>query len=64
MIILDKGVLIGLLDDTDPHHEATIELLDRHSAVLGVADGQAVLFQDAREGEDVAYVVVHDQKGL
>jgi predicted nucleic acid-binding protein len=44
VIILDANVLIGFLDDSDPHHEVTIELLDRHyvegfgSSVLTVAE--------------------------
>lgn len=29
MIVLDAGVLIGLLDDRDAHHRAAVELLDR-----------------------------------
>lgn len=32
MIILDANVLIGFLDATDPHHAATLDLLERHFA--------------------------------
>jgi predicted nucleic acid-binding protein len=44
VIVLDANVLIGFLDDADPHHEATVELLDRQfvdgfaSSVLTVAE--------------------------
>ncbi len=44
MIILDANVLIGFLDGADPHHDASLDLLERHfvngfgSNVLTVAD--------------------------
>jgi predicted nucleic acid-binding protein len=44
VIILDANVLIGFLDATDPHHDASIDLLERHfvdgfgSNVLTVAE--------------------------
>lgn len=44
VIVLDANVLIGFLDDSDPHHEATVELIERHyvegfgSSVLTVAE--------------------------
>jgi predicted nucleic acid-binding protein len=44
VIVLDANILVGFLDDDDPHHEATIELLDRHlvegfgSSALTVAE--------------------------
>ena len=30
MIVLDANVVIGFLDADDPHHEASIDLLERH----------------------------------
>ena len=30
MIVLDANVVIGFLDANDPHHEASLELLERH----------------------------------
>lgn len=30
MIVLDANVVIGFLDGTDPHHEASLDLLERH----------------------------------
>ena len=44
VIILDANVLIGFLDATDPHHDASLDLLERHfvdgfgSNVLTVAE--------------------------
>lgn len=44
VIILDANVLIGFLDATDPHHAASMELLERHfvegfgASVLTVAE--------------------------
>lgn len=44
MIILDANVLIGFLDANDPHHVASLDLLERHfaegfgSSVLTVAE--------------------------
>jgi predicted nucleic acid-binding protein len=44
VIVLDANVLIGFLDKADPHHEATLELLERRiiggfaSSVLTVAE--------------------------
>ena len=44
MIILDANVLIGFLDATDPHHAASVNLLERRfvdgfgSSVLTVAE--------------------------
>ena len=44
MIVLDANVLIGFLDGTDPHHDASLDLLERHfvdgfgSNVLTVAE--------------------------
>lgn len=30
MIVLDANVVIGFLDANDPHHEASLDLLERH----------------------------------
>ena len=30
MIVLDANVVIGFLDADDPHHEASLDLLERH----------------------------------
>ena len=30
MIVLDANVVIGFLDRNDPHHEASLDLLERH----------------------------------
>lgn len=44
MIVLDAHVLIGFLDSTDPHHAASLDLLERRfvdgfaSSVLTVAE--------------------------
>ena len=44
MIILDANVLIGFLDSSDPHHAASVDLLERRlvdgfgSSVLTVAE--------------------------
>ena len=63
MIVLDANVLIGFLDSTDPHHDASIELLERHyvegfgSSVLTVAEA---LVHPTRAGrQDAALAALH-----
>jgi predicted nucleic acid-binding protein len=58
VIILDANVLIGFLDATDPHHAASVDLLERHfvdgfaSSVLTVAE--ALVHPTRAERQDAA----------
>ena len=58
MIVLDANVLIGFLDATDPHHDASLALLERHfvdgfaSNVLTVAE--ALVHPTRVERQDAA----------
>lgn len=58
MIILDANVLIGFLDASDPHHDASLDLLERHfvdgygSNVLTVAE--ALVHPTRVERQDAA----------
>lgn len=58
MIVLDANVLIGFLDSTDPHHAASVDLLERRfvdgfgSSVLTVAE--ALVHPTRVERQDAA----------
>jgi predicted nucleic acid-binding protein len=58
VIILDANVLIGFLDSSDPHHAASVDLLERHfvdgfgSSVLTVAE--ALVHPTRVERQDAA----------
>jgi predicted nucleic acid-binding protein len=58
VIILDANVLIGFLDATDPHHDGSLDLLERHfvdgfgSNVLTVAE--ALVHPTRVERQDAA----------
>ncbi len=67
MIILDVNVLIGFLDGDDPHHAASVDLLERHfvdgfgSSVLTVAEA---LVHPARAGRQDAVMAALDSIGV
>lgn len=60
MIILDANVLIGFLDGDDPHHAASVDLLERHyvdgfgSSVLTVAEALVHPTRAGRQGSVMA----------
>jgi predicted nucleic acid-binding protein len=55
VIVLDANVLIGFLDGDDPHHAASVDLIERHfvdgfgSSVLTVAEALVHPTRAARE---------------
>ncbi len=63
MIILDANVLVGFLDSTDPHHDASLDLLERHfvdgfgSNVLTVAEALVHPTRAGRQDAAVASLV-------
>ncbi|MGV8882614.1 MAG: type II toxin-antitoxin system VapC family toxin [Rhodoglobus sp.] len=63
MIVLDANVLIGFLDSRDPHHHASVALLERHvvegfaSSVLTVAE--ALVHPTRADREDAALSALH-----
>jgi len=67
VIILDANVLIGFLDADDPHHAATVDLLERRfadgfgSSVLTVAE--ALVHPTRAERQDAAIAAL-DRIGL
>lgn len=67
MIILDANVLIGFLDRDDPHHAASVDLLERHfvegfgSSVLTVAEA---LVHPTRAGRQDAVMAALDSIGV